>query len=100
MFVRKLIIAASVALLLPATVSFAQTSATQPAPGVTNITDVPPGGMPVYIHTETAQQRKDRLGIQEDPGINPDPNKPYWRLGYSHQIEPHAQKCATNKPRQ
>ena len=94
MFVRKLIIAACVGLLLPATVSLAQTSATQPAPVVTTTTDVPPGGMPVYIHTETAQQRKDRLGIQEDPGINPDPNKHYWRFGHSQHIERFDRKWA------
>src|SRR2546428_14082570 len=87
MFVRKLIMAACVALLWPATVSLAQTSAAQPAPVVTTTTDVPPGGMPVFIHPETDQQRKDRLGIQEDPGINPDPNKHYWRVGHFPHIE-------------
>jgi FG-GAP-like repeat/FG-GAP repeat len=94
MFVRKLIIAACVALLLPATVSFAQTSATQTAPAVTTTTDVPPGGMPVFVRPETPQQRKDRLGIPEDPGINPDPNQHYWRFGHSQHIERFERKWA------
>src|SRR5438270_606325 len=93
MFVRKLIIAVCVAFLLPATASLAQTSAPQPAPAATT-TSVPPGGMPVFIRTETPQQRKDRLGIQEDPGINPDPNKHYWRFGHSQHIERFDRKWA------
>jgi hypothetical protein len=42
--------------------------------------------MPTYVHEETAQQRHDRLGTAEDPGINPDPNKHFWRYGRSYHI--------------
>jgi hypothetical protein len=91
MLVRELLILA--AFLLPATASVAQTAAPQPAPAVTTA-DVPPGGMPAYIKPETPQQRKDRLGTQEDPGINPDPNKHYWRFGHSQHIERFERKWA------
>lgn len=96
MLVRKLIIAVSAALLLWATVSSAQTTATQPppAPPAAATTDVPPGGAPTYVHPETPQQRKDRLGTTEDPGINPDPNKHYWRFGHSQHIERFDRKWA------
>ncbi|HSY47416.1 MAG TPA: FG-GAP-like repeat-containing protein [Thermoanaerobaculia bacterium] len=46
----------------------------------------PEGGVPAWIHPETAQHRSDRLGV-EDPGLNPDPNKHFWRYGKSYHIE-------------
>ncbi len=48
---------------------------------------VPEGGMPRYIRPETPEQRRDRLGTQEDPGINPDSNTVWFRFGKKFKIE-------------
>jgi hypothetical protein len=55
---------------------------------------VPDGGMPTFIRPETPQQRRDRLGTAEDPGIDPDPNKHYWRFGHSFHVEKFDRKWA------
>jgi hypothetical protein len=47
---------------------------------------VPDGGMPHYIRPETPEQRKDRLGTQEDPGIDPDPKTEWFRFGTIYTI--------------
>lgn len=70
----------------------AQTPPPQPAPAPSPATttasqQVPDGGMPAYLKPETPEQRKQRLGIDEDPGINPDPSAHYWRYGKSYHIE-------------
>lgn len=49
--------------------------------------DVPDGGMPRYIRPETPQERKERIGIDEDPGINPDPKTVYRRFGSNYTIQ-------------
>jgi hypothetical protein len=33
------------------------------------------------MKAETPEQRKARIGLPEDPGMNPDPEKVYWRYG-------------------
>lgn len=48
---------------------------------------VPDGGPPQFIREETPQQRKDRIGTQEDPGPNPDPKKIFHRFGHEYRIE-------------
>lgn len=48
---------------------------------------VPDGGMPRYIRPETAEERKERIGIEEDPGINPDPAKVWRRFGSDFTIK-------------
>lgn len=48
--------------------------------------EVPDGGMPHYIRPETPEQRRERLGTAEDPGINPDPDKIWWRYGRQYKI--------------
>jgi hypothetical protein len=51
---------------------------------------IPDGGMPHYIRPETPEQRKDRLGTQEDPGIDPDPTTEFFRFGTTatiHKVE-------------
>jgi len=45
------------------------------------------GGTPAYIKAETAEQRRLRLGTAEDPGLNPDPKKEFWRYGHRYVIE-------------
>jgi len=50
------------------------------------------GGEPKYVHPETAEQRKTRLGTSADPGPNPDPDKHFWRYGKSVHIEKYDQR--------
>ena len=52
------------------------------------------GGAPTYIVPETPEQRKERLGTVEDPGLDPDPNKVWWRFGHAYKIEKHLRKNA------
>ncbi|HEX8616330.1 MAG TPA: VCBS repeat-containing protein [Thermoanaerobaculia bacterium] len=72
------------------TAQAAKAAAAAPAPAkpaATASTEVPEGGMPRYIRPETPEQRRDRLGTQEDPGINPDPNTVWFRFGRKYKIE-------------
>jgi hypothetical protein len=80
-------------------VAAAQTATTTTAPTQTS-TAAPQstaidGGEPHYIHPETPEQRKARLGTAEDPGTNPDPDKHYWRYGKSYHIEKFDQRWAS-----
>ncbi|MEO6259959.1 MAG: VCBS repeat-containing protein, partial [Thermoanaerobaculia bacterium] len=50
--------------------------------------------MPVYIRPETAQQRSARLGTAEDPGMDPDENKHFWRFGHSYHITRYERRWA------
>ncbi|HXH41151.1 MAG TPA: FG-GAP-like repeat-containing protein, partial [Thermoanaerobaculia bacterium] len=69
----------------------------QPAPAAATSTSaagqIPEGGVPAWIHPETPQHRRDRLGV-EDPGPNPDPNKHFWRYGNSFHIERYERRLA------
>src|SRR6476469_8462346 len=47
---------------------------------------IPEGGVPNYIRVETDQQRKDRIGTNEDPGCDPDQTKEFWRFGKAYTI--------------
>jgi hypothetical protein len=55
---------------------------------------VPEGGMPTYIRTETPEQRKARLGTPVDPGINPDPNTKWGRFGTVYTIKRYERRNA------
>jgi hypothetical protein len=91
MFDRKLIFATCVAAALtPA--AFAQTPA-KPVPATAPKTSaaqssatVPEGGMPVWIKPETPEHRRDRLGTNVEPGINPDEDMHFRRYGKSYHI--------------
>lgn len=48
---------------------------------------VPDGGMPKWVRPETPEQRKARIGTPEDPGIDPDLQKTYWRFGKAYRID-------------
>lgn len=50
---------------------------------------VPDGGMPRYYKPETPEQRMERLGTQEDPGINPDLEEVFYRFGKRYMIMRH-----------
>jgi VCBS repeat protein len=47
---------------------------------------VPEGGVPHYIRPETPEQRRDRIGTNEDPGPNPDEKTIFWRYGSQFTI--------------
>lgn len=57
-------------------------------------TDVPEGGMPHYIKPETPEERMKRLATQEDPGINPDPEKIWIRFGKQYKIRKYEKEFA------
>ena len=99
MSIRKLLIA--IAPFVMVAVVYAQpTTPAQSSPGSTNPPAVAPtpgapdGGMPAYIRPETPQQRAARLGTAEDPGVDPDPNKHYWRFGHSYHITRYERRWA------
>lgn len=68
-------------LLLAQVPGVAQETAKKNAPAASAATQVPDGGMPRYIRPETPEQRTERLGTKEDPGIDPDPKKEWYRFG-------------------
>ncbi|HXG58616.1 MAG TPA: VCBS repeat-containing protein [Thermoanaerobaculia bacterium] len=45
------------------------------------------GGIPTWIRPETPEQRRARLGTNEDPGLDPDPKKIFHRFGRTYTIE-------------
>lgn len=47
---------------------------------------IPEGGVPEWIRPETPEHRKARIGLPDDPGMNPDPAKIYWRFGHPVSI--------------
>ena len=57
----------------------------QPTAGTTNTTEIE-GGTPRYVMPETPEQRRDRLGTTEDPGLNPDPERIWTRFGKQFKI--------------
>jgi hypothetical protein len=69
----------------------ATTTAASPSPQAASIE----GGTPRYIRPETAQQRRDRLGTNEDPGPNPDQTKIWFRFGKQYHIERFDSKWAS-----
>lgn len=75
----------------------------QPAPAATAVDSqqVPEGGTPRYFRPETPEERKTRLGTAEDPGMNPDSEKIWWRFGKQYQIHRFDKRWsqATDDPR-
>jgi hypothetical protein len=82
------VMSAAVALAQPATPKQATESTAQVSAAM------PDGGIPQFIRAETPEQRKGRLGTAEDPGLNPDPNKHYWRYGKSYHITKYERRFA------
>jgi hypothetical protein len=56
------------------------------------------GGVPAYIKEETPQERADRLGTPEDPGINPPPDKIFIRFGKQYKIRRYEREFARYFP--
>ena len=52
------------------------------------------GGVPHYVLPETPEQRRSRLGTAEDPGLDPDPNKVWWRFSKPYKIHRFDKKWA------
>ncbi len=73
---------------LAAMAAGAQDAQPQAAPATTTAApaEVPDGGMPRYIKPETPEQRKERIGTVDDPGIDPDPEQIFWRFGKAYKI--------------
>src|SRR5260221_7762037 len=69
----------------PAPAQATQTQTAEPA-RVTTAAEVD-GGEPHWMRPETAEQRKVRLGTNEDPGPDPDPKKRWWRYDHMYFIE-------------
>lgn len=98
MFTRKLILVlcltAGGALALEAQTQTVQPAAPQKTPSAppaapSNAAAAPStvdGGEPHWIKPETAEQRKLRLGLNEDPGPDPDPTKKWFRYGHMYTI--------------
>src|SRR5216110_3246927 len=88
MLVRRFSIAVAAAALMTAAVALAQPAtpkqATESAAQVSAA--MPDGGIPQFLRAETPEQRKARLGTAQDPGLDPDPNKHFWRFGKSYHI--------------
>src|SRR5438270_1039269 len=96
MFDRKLILATCVAAALSPAV-FAQApvpAAAAQTPAAQSSATVPEGGMPAWIKPETPEHRRERLGTNVDPGINPDPGMHFWRFGKSYHIDKFDRKWA------
>src|SRR5437867_4021614 len=97
MFVRKFSIAVAAIAAITAPAALAQ-NATVPAPATSAAPQLsatmPDGGMPQFIRPETPEQRLARLGTAEDPGLDPDPNKHYWRFGNSFHIQRYERRLA------
>lgn len=66
-------------------------AASAPSPSPATAID---GGTPSYIRPETPEQRHLRLGTAEDPGLNPDPKKIFYRYGHMTHIEKFERKWA------
>jgi hypothetical protein len=93
MSVQKSLIAVCAGALLFAATASAQTTATA-APAAGTTASAQEGGAPTYIRAETPEQRKQRIGTTEDPGLDPDPKKHFWRFGQSVHIERYERRWA------
>lgn len=91
MLVRKFSIVVATVAAMTASAALAQKgAASKPAPAANAAAQVsaaiPDGGMPQFVRPETPEQRLARLGTAEDPGLDPDPSKHFWRFGKSFRI--------------
>jgi len=103
MSVRKLVLT----LIVAALPSLAAVAQTKPAPASPLAPTLQPaedeanameGGVPSYIKEESPEQRRERLGTQDDPGLNPDPSKIWMRFGKPFTIRRYAREFARYVP--
>ena len=97
---RKLIFAMCVAAasMMPGVFAQVPPAATPPEPKPATATSAAAdltqeGGVPTWIHPETPEHRRNRLGT-EDPGPDPDLKKHFWRYGHSFMIERYERRLA------
>jgi hypothetical protein len=78
----------------------AQETKSAPAAPATTATEIE-GGTPRYVRPETPEQRKERLGTTEDPGLDPDPETVWMRFGKPYKIHKFERKWSktTEDPR-
>ncbi len=89
-----LVLGAALSFMMTATGGHAQSTAAKtakpaaktPAKPAADANAVPEGGVPHYIRPETPEQRRDRIGSNEDPGLNPDEKTIFWRYGSQFTI--------------
>src|SRR5437588_845674 len=91
MVVRRFSIAVAAAAAMTSAVVVAQNTAAPASAPVKAATvqapaTAPDGGMPAFLRPETPEQRHARIGTAEDPGLDPDPTKHFWRFGSSFHI--------------
>ncbi|HKR62582.1 MAG TPA: VCBS repeat-containing protein [Thermoanaerobaculia bacterium] len=83
---------AAVLSLMTAAHGVAQSASKQKTPAKTtdktaaSAAAVPEGGVPHFIRPETPEQRRDRIGTNEDPGLDPDEQKVFIRYGHKFTI--------------
>ncbi|MEO8382889.1 MAG: VCBS repeat-containing protein [Acidobacteriota bacterium] len=58
------------------------------------------GGIPAYVKPETPEQRRERVGTQEDPGLNPSPDRIFVRFGKRYTIRKYEREFARYLPDQ
>lgn len=68
----------------------AQSTTASPATGAAQ-----DGGEPRYVRPETPEQRRDRIGGAEDPGMNPDSKQVFYRYGKPFTIYKYEKEWAT-----
>lgn len=74
--------------------AYGQTATPPAAKAAGQATTTIEGGTPTFVVPETPEQRQARIGTTEDPGLDPDPNKTWWRFGKNFKIEKHERKRA------
>ena len=106
MSVRKVLLTFIVAALGTFTVAAQEKATQQQTPELLAPTASPAaeememaeGGIPTYITDETPEQRRERLGTNEDPGINPDPERIWIRFGKKYKIRKYEREFARYFP--
>lgn len=76
----------SVLFVLAAAPGEAQDAVKKDAPAAVSAQQIPDGGMPRYIRPETPEERLARIATTEDPGLDPDPDKIWFRFGRQYKI--------------
>jgi VCBS repeat protein len=97
-YVPVVICLAAIALTVPAQAQEPQPTPSAPAATATASEKIPDGGMPTFLRPETPKQRMERIGTAEDPGIDPDLEKVYWRFGKAYQIHKYDRFWAVYSP--
>jgi FG-GAP-like repeat len=79
--------------LAPVQAQEAKSAPVAAAPQATDPSQIE-GGVPRYVLPETPEQRRTRLATAEDPGLDPDLNKVWWRYSKPYKIHKFEKKWA------